>query len=143
MEYVKEPRDIDKAVFQVVDFQETRHRPLLNEDNCGKRGKKHARSVNYVMTEYEYSDLEIEWGDSHNKRVKDKKSSIARKAGNSLSLPTGKNVLGKSAEKQDQSQRTDTDSEGKMEKTLKTLQEKIEGLERQLHLRASGKVGQN
>ena len=59
VEYVKVPRDIDEAVFQVVDFQETRHRPLLNEGNCEKRGKKHARSVNYVMTEYEDSDLQI------------------------------------------------------------------------------------
>ena len=140
VEYVKEPRDIDEAVFQVVDFQETRHRPLLNEGNCEKRGKKHARSVNYVMTEYEDSDLEIEGGDSRNKRVKHKKSSIARKAGSSLSLPTGKTVPGKSAEKQDQSQRVDTDSEGKMEKTLKTLQEKIEGLERQLQQRVSGNM---
>ena len=140
VEYVKEPRDIDEAVFQVVDFQETRHRPLLNEGNCEKRGKKHVRSVNYVMTEYEDSDLEIEGGDSHNKRVKHKKSNIARKAGSSLSLPTGKTVPGKSAEKQDQSQRADTDSEGKMEKTLKTLQEKIEWLERQLQQRASGNM---
>ena len=41
-EYVKEPRDINEAVFQVADFQETRHRPLLNEGNCEKKGKKHA-----------------------------------------------------------------------------------------------------
>ena len=42
VEYVKEPRDIDEAVFQVVDFQETRHRHLLNEVNCEKRRNKHA-----------------------------------------------------------------------------------------------------
>ena len=79
-------------------------------------------------------------GDSHNKRVKYKKSSTARKAGSSLSLSTGKTVPGKSAEKQDQSQKADTDIEGKMEKALKTLQEKIEGLERQLQQRASGNM---
>ena len=53
------------------------------------------------MTEYKDSDLEIEGGDSHNKRVKHKKSSIAHKAGSSLSLPTGKTVPDMSAEKQD------------------------------------------
>ena len=33
VEYNKEPRDIDEAVYQVVDFQETRNRPLYNEGN--------------------------------------------------------------------------------------------------------------
>lgn len=138
VEYVKEPRDIDEAVFQVVDFQETRHRPLLNEGNCEKRGKKHARSVKYVMTEYEDSDLEIEGGDSQDKRVKREKIGMARKAGSSLSQQTGENVPVKSTEKQELSQRAE--SEGKIEKTLKALQEKIEGLERQLQQRASGNM---
>lgn len=138
VEYVKEPRDIDEAVFQVVDFQETRHRPLLNEGNCDKRGKKHARSVSYAMTEYEDSDNEVEGGEIQNKRVKRKISSTARKASNGQSSLAGKGVSGKQIEKPEQTQKDD--SEGKLEKTLKALQEKIEGLERQLHQRSNGNM---
>ena len=39
VEYVKEPRDIDEAVYQVVDFQETRHRPLMGDASSDRRGK--------------------------------------------------------------------------------------------------------
>lgn len=138
VEYVKEPRDIDEAVFQVVDFQETRHRPLLNEGNCDKRGKKHARSVSYAMTEYEDSDNEVEGGEIQNKRVKRKISSTARKASNGQSSLAGKGVSGKQIEKPEQTQKDD--SEGKLEKTLKALQEKIEGLERQLQQRSNGNM---
>ena len=67
VEYVKEPRDIDEAVYQVVDFQETRNRPLYNESNGDRRGKKHARAVTYVSTEYEDSDYE---GDNVEQRRK-------------------------------------------------------------------------
>ena len=31
VEYIREPRDIDEAVYQVVDFLDTRHRPLMGE----------------------------------------------------------------------------------------------------------------
>lgn len=138
VEYVKEPRDIDEAVFQVVDFQETRHRPLLNEGNCDKRGKKHARSVSYALTEYEDSDNEVEGGNIQNKRVKRKISSTARKTSNGQSSLVGKGVSGKQIEKPEQTQKDD--SEGKLEKTLKALQEKIEGLERQLQQRNNGNM---
>ena len=37
VEYITEPSDIDEAVYQVVDFQETRHRPLMGDGN-GDRG---------------------------------------------------------------------------------------------------------
>ena len=33
VEYVKEPRDLDEAVYQVVDFQETCNIPFYNEAN--------------------------------------------------------------------------------------------------------------
>ena len=33
VEYVKEPRDIDEAVYHVVDLQETCNSPLYNEAN--------------------------------------------------------------------------------------------------------------
>ena len=52
VEYVKEPRDIDEAVYQVIDFQETRNHHLYNEGNGDRRGKKHARAATYVSTEY-------------------------------------------------------------------------------------------
>ena len=45
-------------MYQVVDFQETRNRPLYNEGNGYSRGKKHACAVTYVSTEYEDSDYE-------------------------------------------------------------------------------------
>ena len=58
VEYVKEPRDIDEAVYQVIDFQETCNHPLYNEGNGDRRGKKHACAATYVSTEYEDSDYE-------------------------------------------------------------------------------------
>ena len=56
VKYIKEPRDIDEAVYQVVDFQETRHRPLMGDGNGDRRGRKHARAVRFDQTEYEDSD---------------------------------------------------------------------------------------
>lgn len=130
VEYVKEPRDIDEAVFQVVDFQETRHRPLLNEGNSEKKSKKHVRSAKYAMTEYEDSDNEMEDNEEQSRKVKRKRTSIARKAGNSQSLSSGKATSGKLNEKAEHMQAED--DKGKIEKTLLTLQEKIEGLEKQM-----------
>ena len=87
VEYVKEPRDIDEAVYQVVDFQETSNRPLYNEGNGDRRGKKHARAFTYVSTEYEYSDYE---GDKVEQRRKLKKNRVVHKAGNSQTSPSSK-----------------------------------------------------
>ena len=58
VEYIKEPRDIDEAVYQVVDFQETRHRPLMTDSSSDRRGKKHVRSVSFAATDCEDSDDE-------------------------------------------------------------------------------------
>ena len=41
VEYVKEPKTIDEAVFYVVDFEETRRRPSPYEGN--DRKNKHGR----------------------------------------------------------------------------------------------------
>ena len=81
VEYVKEPRDIDEAVYQVVDFQETRNPPLYNEGNGDRRGKKHACAATYVSTEYEDSDYD---GDNVEQRCKLMKNRVVRKAGNTV-----------------------------------------------------------
>ena len=44
VEFVKEPADIDQAVFEVVNFQETRRRPV-NRDSYENKSRKTARAV--------------------------------------------------------------------------------------------------
>ena len=139
VEYIKEPRDIDEAVYQVVDFLETRHRPLMGEGNNERRGRKHARTVRYAQTEYEDSDIESDEVDVKDKKVKRKKSGRARKAGASQTLMSGKTELGKQTEKNGYGQKQATD--GDLERTLKVLQDKIDSLERQLQQRGNGTNG--
>ena len=79
--YVKEPRDIDEAVYQVVDFQETRHRPLMTDSSSDRRGKKHVRSVSFAATDCENSDDEGEEPEYKEKRAKHKRKSRARRLG--------------------------------------------------------------
>ena len=58
VEYVKEPRDIDEAVYQVVDFQEICHHPLMTDGSYERRGKRNVRAVSFATTDYEDSDDE-------------------------------------------------------------------------------------
>lgn len=133
VEYVKEPRDIDEAVYQVVDFQETRNRPLYNEGNGDRRGKKHARAVTYVSTEYEDSDYE---GDNVEQRRKLKKNRVVRKAGNSQTSPSSKQAQDNQSDQSGSKDAVRVD--GSLENTLKALQEKIESLEQQIQQKGNG-----
>ena len=99
VEYVKEPRDIDEAVYQVVDFQETRHRPLMTDSSSDRRGKKHVRSVSFAATDCEDRDDEVEEPEYKEKRAKRKRKSRARRAGQSQATVTEKLDLGKQSEK--------------------------------------------
>ena len=130
VEYVKEPRDIDEAVYQVVDFQETRHRPLMGDASSDRRGRKHARAVRYAQTEYEDSDDESDEAIQLDRKVKRKRSGRARKAGASQTTTSGKTDSGKQVEKNTQGQKQSTDDD--LGRTLKALQDKIDSLERQL-----------
>ena len=133
VEYVKEPRDIDEAVYQVVDFQETRNRPLYNEGNDDRRGKKHARAVTYVSTEYGDSDYE---GDNVEQRRKLKKNRVVRKAGNSQTSPSSKQAQDNQSDQSGSKDAVRVD--GSLENTLKALQEKIESLEQQIQQKGNG-----
>ena len=133
VEYVKEPRDIDEAVYQVVDFQETRNRPLYNEGNGDRRGKKHAHAVTYVSTEYEDSDYE---GDNVEQRRKLKKNRVVRKAGNSQTSPSSKQAQDNQSDQSGSKDAVRVD--GSLENTLKALQEKIESLEQQIQQKGNG-----
>ena len=55
IEFVKEPSDIDQAVFEVVNFQETRRRPG-NKDNYEAKPIRSAR----VVHEYQQEDFQDE-----------------------------------------------------------------------------------
>ena len=52
VEYVKEPRTIDDAVFFVVDFEETRRRPSSYE-GIDRKNKRQVRNVAFSDTESE------------------------------------------------------------------------------------------
>lgn len=135
VEYVKEPKDIDEAVYQVVDFQETRRRPLMGEYNSEKKSKRHARSVSFAPTEDEDSDDESEETEDRTRRVKRKRHSRVRRTGNSQSSASGKPASGNLSEKPIQEQKPAGD--GHLEKTLKALQDKIVSLEKQLQQRGN------
>ena len=130
VEYIKEPSDIDEAVYQVVDFQETRHRPLMGDGNGDRRGRKHARAVRFDQTEYEDSDDESDGAIQVDKKVKRKRGGRARKAVVGQTETSVKAESGKQAEKNTQGQKQSSDSD--LERTLKALQDKIVSLERQL-----------
>ena len=136
VEYVKEPRDIDEAVYQVVDFQETRHRPLMGEGSSNRRDKKHVHSVSFVTTECEDSDDESEETEDRERKAKRKRRSRARRAGPGQTSVTGKSDSGKPSEKSGQAQKPSGD--GQLETTLKALQDKKDSLERQLQQRGNG-----
>ena len=59
VEYVKEPRTIDDAVFFVVDFEETRRRPSSYE-GIDRKNKRQVRNVAFSDTESEFSESESE-----------------------------------------------------------------------------------
>ena len=99
VEYVKEPRDIDEAVFQLVDFQETRHRPLMGEGSSDRKGKKHVRSVSFATTEFEDSDDESEETEDRERKAKRKRRSRARRAGPGQTSVMGKSDSGKPSER--------------------------------------------
>ena len=136
VEYVKEPRDIDEAVYQVLDFQETRHRPLMTDSSSDRRGKKHVRSVSFAATDCEDSDDEGEEPEYKEKRAKRKRKTRARRAGPSQTSVTEKSDLGKQSEKCGQA--PGPSSGEQLEKTLKALQDKIDSLEKQLQRRGNG-----
>lgn len=58
VEYVKEPKTIDEAVFYVVDFEETKRKPTAYEGS-DKKYKRPVRNVNFSDSESEFSDIEI------------------------------------------------------------------------------------
>ena len=126
-------------MYQVVDFLETHHRPLMVEGNNERRGRKHARTVRYAQTEYEDSDDESDEVDENDKKVKRKKRGRARKAGASQTLMSGKTESGKQTERYGYGQKQATG--GDLERTLKALQDKIDSLERQLQQRGNGPNG--
>ena len=136
VEYVKEPRDIDEAVYQVVDFQETRHRPLMTDSSSDRRGKKHVRSVSFAATDCEDSDDEGEEPEYKEKRAKRKRNTRARRAGPSQTSVMEKSDMGKQSEKCGQA--PGPSSGEHLEKTLKALQDKIDSLDKQLQHRGNG-----
>ena len=123
VEYITEPSDIDEAVYQVVDFQETRHRPLMGDGNGDRRGRKHARAVRFDQTEYEDSDDESDGAIQVDKKVKRKRGGRARKAGVGQTETSVKAESGEQAEKNTQGQKQSSDSD--LERTLTALQDKI------------------
>lgn len=76
IEFVKEPKTIDEAVFYVVDFEETKRKPSSYED-IDKKYKRPVRNVNFSDSEYEFSETEIEGQNS-----KDRRKRPIRKANN-------------------------------------------------------------
>ena len=84
VEYVKEPKTIDEAVFYVVDFEETRRKPSPYEGN-DRKNKRQVRHINFSDTESDFSESENEQPSSHSKR-----KSI-RKANNSVGINGNKN----------------------------------------------------
>ena len=126
-------RNIDEAVYQVLDFQETRHRPLMTGNSSDRRGKKHVRSVSFAATNCEYSDDEGEEPEYKEKRALRKRKSRALKAGPSQTTVTEKSDLCKQSEKCGQA--PGSPSGEQLEKTLKALQKKIDSLKKQLQRR--------
>ena len=61
VEYVKEPKTIDEAVFFVVDFEETRRKPVYSEGQ-DKKYKRPVRNVRFSESESEVSD-DTSWTD--------------------------------------------------------------------------------
>ena len=57
-------------MYQMVDFQEIRYRPLMGEGNNGRRGRKHARTVRYAQTKYADRYDESAEVDGKDKKVK-------------------------------------------------------------------------
>ena len=135
VEYVKEPRDIDEAVYQVVDFQETRHRPLMTDGSSERRGKRNVRVVSFATTDYEDSDDEGEGPEYKEKRTKRKRKSKARRAGQGQTLVTDKDS-GKQTEKSGPAPKPICGEQ--LEKTLKALQDKVDSLEKQLQRKGTG-----
>ena len=58
VEYVKEPKDIDEAVFEVVNYLETRKRNPVGDDRRTKRQGRVARIEHYEGSEVGYSESE-------------------------------------------------------------------------------------
>ena len=84
VEYVKEPKTIDEAVYYVVDFEETRRRPSSYEGN-DRKNKPQVRNVNC-------SDMESDFSETENKQQKfcnDRRP--IRKANNSMGPNGNKN----------------------------------------------------
>ena len=74
VEYVKEPKTIDEAVFFVVDFEETRRKPVYSEG----QDKKYKRPVRNVrLSESEVSD-DTSWTDIGNPRPRKKQIGKAK-----------------------------------------------------------------
>ena len=110
-------------MYQVVDFQETRHRPLMTDSSSDRRGKKHIRSVSFVATDCEDNDDEGEEPEYKEKRAKRKRKSRARRAGPSQTTVIERSDLGKQSEKCGQA--PGSSSGEQLEKTLKVLQDKM------------------
>ena len=61
IEYVKEPLDMDEAVYEVVNFQETKRRPQQYDDGMERRNRRPVRNVGVLNDtdsedEYEYEN---------------------------------------------------------------------------------------
>ena len=70
VEYVKEPKTIDEAVFFVVDFEETRRKPVYSEGQ-DKKYKRPVRNVRFSESESEVSD-DTSWTDIEGPRPRQK-----------------------------------------------------------------------
>ena len=76
VEFVKEPCDIDQAVFEVVNFQETRRRPLVKE-NADGRPRRAAHAVREVVG-CTYADMVRPADDDDNQTSDEEEGRVAR-----------------------------------------------------------------
>ena len=143
VEYVKEPKTIDDAVFFVVDFEETRRRPSSYEGN-DRKNKRQVRNVAFSDTESEFSESESEQSNFRSKRKSVRKANnnsgtSASKSGNqnkgktqgNSSTKGNSSTQGNTSLPQTNVQKTanQTTDQGKIERWMSEILQKISKLE--------------
>ncbi|MCG8033222.1 MAG: hypothetical protein JAZ03_13720 [Candidatus Thiodiazotropha taylori] len=132
VEYVKEPKTIDEAVFFVVDFEETRRKPSMYEGS-DKKMKRQVRNFNISYSDSDCFENETEQQVSSKKRRPIRKANngagpVGNQAGN---INKGREPRNASQQKKGQEPRSQTTEQdkGKIEKWMCEILQKISQLE--------------
>ena len=125
VEYIKEPLDIDEAVYEVVNFQETKRRPTTLEDGMEKRNRRPMRQINVrQITELEdENDIFYEDQDIQSERIarappRPKKSQTISR----IPATAGDNVHTLQERKEDKSSSRNYDTSSKQDKESYEMQ---------------------